>query len=104
MSRSQRHDFIKYTTKHIYMSNYCGSRVEEKSVVAWNRTGVCVSHCWVAIMDTTGEGDDVDTLCLPSELLELTPSRKDGIPEEQEREYRSFACQLVQEAGILLRL
>lgn len=33
-----------------------------------------------------------------------TPSRKDGIPSDLEDELRVYECQLIQQAGILLKL
>ncbi|KAI9475361.1 Fanconi anemia protein FancD2 nuclease-domain-containing protein [Zychaea mexicana] len=38
------------------------------------------------------------------EQIELTPSRKDGIPEELEESLRNFGCEFIQSAGILLKL
>ncbi|KAG2226034.1 hypothetical protein INT45_002500 [Circinella minor] len=38
------------------------------------------------------------------EQLELTPSRKDGISEDLEETLRNFGCELIQSAGILLKL
>jgi len=36
--------------------------------------------------------------------LENTPSRKDGLNEEVESNLRIYGCELIQQAGILLRL
>jgi hypothetical protein len=36
--------------------------------------------------------------------LRRTPSRTDGLSEVQERHLRVYGCELIQEAGILLRL
>ncbi|CAG8433547.1 6737_t:CDS:2 [Ambispora gerdemannii] len=41
---------------------------------------------------------------LTFEQLETTPSRKDGIPEELEDALRQLGCELVQSAGILMKL
>jgi hypothetical protein len=45
----------------------------------------------------------VDNFYLSDEELTDSPSRKDGISEEQETTLRAYGAQLVQEAGILLR-
>ena len=41
---------------------------------------------------------------LPEEILATSPSRRDGINQEDEMKHRCFGCELVQEANILLRL
>lgn len=41
---------------------------------------------------------------LPSSSLTRSPSLEDGIPPNVESLHRSFGCELIQEAGILLRL
>ncbi|CAM9256935.1 unnamed protein product, partial [Heterosigma akashiwo] len=41
---------------------------------------------------------------LPAEILDNSPSKKDGVPWEQEYKFRVWGCELVQEAGVLLRL
>lgn len=41
---------------------------------------------------------------LPVEILTNSPSKQSGISEHDEREHRFFGCELIQEAGILLRL
>lgn len=41
---------------------------------------------------------------IPSELLHPTPSEKDGVDEETEFELRAFGSEVIQEAGILLKL
>lgn len=42
---------------------------------------------------------------LPAEILERdTPSVTDGISRDIETSHRIYGCQLIQEAGILLRL
>ncbi|KAL1920926.1 uncharacterized protein VTP21DRAFT_11561 [Calcarisporiella thermophila] len=38
------------------------------------------------------------------EQLEITPSRRDDIPEDLEDDLRNIGCELIQSAGILLRL
>lgn len=41
---------------------------------------------------------------VPAEIVAKSPSCCDGIPSHTEQSYRIFACDLVQEAGVLLRL
>ena len=41
---------------------------------------------------------------LPLEVLENTPSRKDGISESLETDLRMVGCDYIQSAGILLKL
>ncbi|KAG7381940.1 hypothetical protein PHYPSEUDO_005467 [Phytophthora pseudosyringae] len=41
---------------------------------------------------------------LPASSLARSPSREDGVAAAVERLHRSFGCELVQEAGVLLRL
>jgi hypothetical protein len=41
---------------------------------------------------------------LPEEVLSNTPSRKDGIDFTEELMHRVFGCELIQEAGILMKL
>eukprot|EP00940_MAST-03C_sp_MAST-3C-sp2_P001188 g1188.t1 len=41
---------------------------------------------------------------LPEEILSQSPSLRDGISKDVETRYRRFCCELIQEAGILLRL
>ncbi|KAG0326020.1 hypothetical protein BGZ99_010241, partial [Dissophora globulifera] len=41
---------------------------------------------------------------LTLDQLQRTPSREDGITEEQEDNMRQFGCHLIQTAGILLKL
>jgi paraquat-inducible protein B len=41
---------------------------------------------------------------LTLEQLQQTPSREDGITEEQEDHLRQLGCHLIQHAGILLKL
>lgn len=41
---------------------------------------------------------------LTLEQLQQTPSRKDGITEEQEDNMRQLGCHFIQTAGILLKL
>ena len=41
---------------------------------------------------------------VPAEVIAHSPSASAGIPHTQEKLYRVFACQMVQDAGILLRL
>ncbi|KAM0855575.1 hypothetical protein ACQ4PT_049691 [Festuca glaucescens] len=46
----------------------------------------------------------IDTFYPPVERLRDSPSRRDGVDEPAEASLRAYGCQLVQEAGILLRL
>jgi hypothetical protein len=41
---------------------------------------------------------------LPLEVLENTPSRREGIPESLENDLRMVGCDYIQSAGILLKL
>ena len=41
---------------------------------------------------------------LTLEQLQRTPSREDGISEDQEDNLRQLGCHLIQTAGILLKL
>lgn len=41
---------------------------------------------------------------LPSEKLDETPSMKDGLDRDTENDLRSFACEMIQVAGILLKV
>lgn len=45
----------------------------------------------------------LDNFYLSDEELENSPSRRDGIDRETEAALRAYGCELVQEAGILLR-
>eukprot|EP00245_Coleochaete_scutata_P004561 TRINITY_DN17279_c0_g2_i1.p1 TRINITY_DN17279_c0_g2~~TRINITY_DN17279_c0_g2_i1.p1 ORF type:complete len:464 (+),score=119.44 TRINITY_DN17279_c0_g2_i1:181-1572(+) len=46
----------------------------------------------------------IDTFYLTEEQLTNSPSRKDGISEEEEYNLRLFGSELIQESGILLRM
>ncbi|XP_051217326.1 uncharacterized protein [Lolium perenne] len=46
----------------------------------------------------------IDTFYPPAEQLRDSPSRRDGVDEPAEASLRAYGCQLVQEAGILLRV
>ncbi|KAF3490214.1 hypothetical protein F2Q69_00054169 [Brassica cretica] len=46
----------------------------------------------------------IDNFYLPEEQIKNSPSRKDGIDETTEATLRIYGCDLIQEAGILLRL
>eukprot|EP00850_Spirogloea_muscicola_P009143 SM000050S17068 [mRNA] locus=s50:757989:760403:- [translate_table: standard] len=46
----------------------------------------------------------IDTFYLTAERLRSSPSRRDGIGEEAEAQLRLYGCDIMQEAGILLRL
>jgi hypothetical protein len=43
-------------------------------------------------------------IVLPEEILSNSPSLQDDIPPKVERDHRFWGCELIQEAGILLRL
>jgi len=46
----------------------------------------------------------LENLYFTEAQLEKTPSRKDGVDEAQEDELRLYGCDLIQNAGILLKL
>ena len=46
----------------------------------------------------------LDNFYVSKEDLADSPSRKDGISVDTERDQRIYGCELIQEAGILLRL
>lgn len=46
----------------------------------------------------------LDNFYVSKEDLADSPSRKDGISPDVEREQRIYGCEMIQEAGILLRL
>jgi len=41
---------------------------------------------------------------MPIELIDDTPSRKEGMSKDVETRLRVYGCQLIQEAGILMKL
>ena len=41
---------------------------------------------------------------IPKEKMDLTPSRLDGMDAETEKDFRILGCELIQTAGILLKL
>lgn len=47
--------------------------------------------------------NNLDTFYLTDEELSNTPSRKHGVDEDTETTLRIFGCELIQEAGILLK-
>lgn len=49
-------------------------------------------------------GSDEEQVLLPQHVLTASPSRIDGIAEDIEVQHRILGCEMVQEAGILLRL
>lgn len=51
----------------------------------------------------TGMAPPVHVL-LPASILDRSPSLQDGVPADVERAHRFFGCELIQEAGVLLRL
>lgn len=53
-------------------------------------------------MDSGLEKENILTYLPPSHIYD-TPSRKDGIDLETERRLRVYGCELIQEAGILLK-
>lgn len=46
----------------------------------------------------------LDNFYMSKEDLADSPSRKDGVSPEVERDQRIYGCEMIQEAGILLRL
>lgn len=46
----------------------------------------------------------IDNFYLTDEQIKTSPSRKDGIDETTEITLKIYGCDLIQEAGILLRL
>ena len=46
----------------------------------------------------------LENCILPSEKLDETPSMKDGLDRDTENDLRSFACEIIQVAGILLKV
>lgn len=46
----------------------------------------------------------IEEFLVPDHILLNSPSRSDGVDEETENELRIFGCELIQEAGILLKL
>ena len=48
--------------------------------------------------------DELFNFILPPDELEKTPSRADGVEADVEEELRMLGCELIQEAGILLKL
>lgn len=52
---------------------------------------------------TAGAAPPVHVL-LPASILDQSPSLQDGISGDVERAHRFFGCELIQEAGVLLRL
>jgi hypothetical protein len=48
--------------------------------------------------------DMLQDFLVPEGGLQNTPSRKDGVMEELESNLRIYGCELIQQAGILLKL
>ncbi|KAL0201072.1 hypothetical protein M9458_004259, partial [Cirrhinus mrigala] len=46
----------------------------------------------------------IDSSIIPEERLSTTPSMLDGLDHETETDLRILGCELIQSAGILLRL
>lgn len=46
----------------------------------------------------------LDTFYLKDDQISNSPSRKDNVDEETETILRHYGCELIQEAGILLKL
>ena len=44
------------------------------------------------------------SVLLPKEILDSSPSKQVGVPEEVEQDYRIFGCQLIREGAIRLKL
>jgi len=53
--------------------------------------------------DDSADGEWHEVVLLPREILRESPSQRLGVPEAVERRHRIFGCELIQEAGILLR-
>ena len=53
--------------------------------------------------EAAADGEWHEVVLLPREILRESPSRRLGVPEAVERRHRIFGCELIQEAGILLR-
>jgi hypothetical protein len=47
---------------------------------------------------------DAFQLCLDEELVLNTPSSRDGVDRATEDKLRIYGCELIQKAGVLLRL
>lgn len=58
----------------------------------------------ISTINTTGLAMDVSHVLLPAELLQRSPSSKEGVESTEELLHRAFGCELIQEGGILLRL
>jgi hypothetical protein len=57
--------------------------------------------------ESVGGIDDLveyTSILLPDSILDLSPSQKDGIDPTLEMIHRVFGCEIIQEAGILLKL
>ena len=46
----------------------------------------------------------LENCILPNEKIDETPSMKDGLDRDSENELRMFGCEMIQTAGLLLRL
>jgi len=46
----------------------------------------------------------LENCIIPSEKLDETPSMKDGLDRDTENDLRMFGCEMVQTAGILLKV
>ena len=53
--------------------------------------------------EDSADGEWHEVVLLPREILRESPSQRLGVPEAVERRHRIFGCELIQEAGILLR-
>ena len=53
---------------------------------------------------TGDSGDSDSSILLPDSILDSSPSQKDLIDPKEEFLYRVYGCELIQEAGILLKL
>lgn len=58
----------------------------------------------IAVAAGAADGAVPVHIVLPHEILSSSPSFEDGVPAPVERAHRFFGCELIQEAGILLRL
>lgn len=56
---------------------------------------------WGGVEEVDGEWHEM--VLLPREILRESPSRKLGVPAAEELRHRIFGCELIAEAGVLLR-
>lgn len=56
---------------------------------------------WISGGRAAQSGED---LLLPAEVLDASPSARDGVDGDTETRHRVFGCELISEVGILLKL